>query len=469
MATLETLTATELAALYRSGEVRPSEALAACLACHDRVNPVLNAVVALDREGAARAAEASGDRWAARKPLSPLDGVPITVKDNLKMAGLPATWGSVAFADHRPERDELAVARLHAAGAVLIGKTNTPELALAGYTSNALFGSTGNPWNPALTPGGSSGGAVAAVMSGIAPLALATDAGGSIRRPCGHTGAVGLRTTPGLVPRRGGFPALATDLQTIGPIARSVQDLTAMLGCLSGVPVPAEPPASLEGLRVGVVGRIAGHPVEAEILDRLSETAGRLRNFGAHVEEIPCPFDPVEAGELFMALASVGVAAALAEPLAQGFEPTPAIARLAKEGRATSGTDHCKTLWRIAEIRAEMADLFGELDFVLTPSTAAMPWPKDETFPKQIAGEEASPRGFGDLYGDCQRRRAPGPSLPGRAIIGGPAHRDAAHRATRGRCPPAGDRRFTRSARRVDNSTLPTLKVEKDCALVPGP
>lgn len=401
MTALHGLSAAELAALYRAGAVSPSDALAACLARHDQVNPALNAVVALNREGAKEAARTSDARFIAGKPLSPLDGVPVTIKDNLKLAGLPATWGSRAYVDHWPKRDELAVARLRHAGAVLIGKTNTPELSLAGFTSNDVFGSTGNPWDPTLTPGGSSGGAVAGLMSGIAPLALATDAGGSIRRPAGYTGACGLRTTPGLVARRGGFPGLANDLQTIGPLARTIEDLALMLDILAPdtgrsvmdevSPDPSSR-APLHGRRIGLIGRIDDNPVDPEILDRLTRTAESLRQLGAVVDEIATPFDPAEVGALFMDLAAAGVVSVLEEKLAAGFTPTAGVARLAEAGRQITGAAYIRTLARVAAFRWQMADLFETLNYLLSPSIATLPWPRDEPFPETIDGVAASPR-----------------------------------------------------------------------------
>lgn len=167
---------------YRLGEIDPVDVLDETETRIAAVNPVLNAIVTLDRRGAAEAARASAARWRAGQPLGPLDGIPITVKDNIQVRGLRCTWGSRLFANHLPEADETPVARLRAGGAVILGKTNAPEFTLQGYTDNEVFGATGNPWNPDLTPGGSSGGAVAAVASGMGvvgsvPMAAAPSVG----------------------------------------------------------------------------------------------------------------------------------------------------------------------------------------------------------------------------------------------------------------------------------------------------
>src|SRR4029453_13350212 len=181
MAAVWQLSALELGRRFREGTLSPVEALASCLARLEEVNPAINAVIAR-RDSSARAeAQESERRYAQGRPLSPLDGVPLTVKDSLFTRDLPTTWGTPALREYRHGHDELAVGRARAGGALIIGKTNVPEFALEGYTDNPLFGVTGHPWNTQLPPGGSSGGAVAAVASGIAPLAIGQDGGGSIR------------------------------------------------------------------------------------------------------------------------------------------------------------------------------------------------------------------------------------------------------------------------------------------------
>jgi aspartyl-tRNA(Asn)/glutamyl-tRNA(Gln) amidotransferase subunit A len=213
--------------------VSPVELLELFLARIERINPAINAIVAIDGEARAAAAE-SERRWAAGEPRSALEGIPLTVKDNIPVRGLPTTWGSRMFRDVVPTRDELPVARLRAAGAVILGKTNCPEFTLEGYTDNPLFGVTRNPWDIELTPGGSSGGAVASVAAGLVPAAIGTDGGGSIRRPASHTGLVGLKPSTGLVARDHGLPQVLLDFEAVGPMARRVADVHLLLEVMAG-------------------------------------------------------------------------------------------------------------------------------------------------------------------------------------------------------------------------------------------
>jgi aspartyl-tRNA(Asn)/glutamyl-tRNA(Gln) amidotransferase subunit A len=166
---LWSLTAATLVAGFTSGRFTPTDALHAVLDRLDHVNPMLNAVIAVDRAGAMAAAEASAARWRAGAALSALDGVPVTIKDNLFLAGLPATWGSRLYAGFVPDHDEPAVARLRGAGCVLFGKTNVPEFTVQGYTSNLVFGTTTNPHAPGRTPGGSTGGGAGGGGAGGGP------------------------------------------------------------------------------------------------------------------------------------------------------------------------------------------------------------------------------------------------------------------------------------------------------------
>jgi aspartyl-tRNA(Asn)/glutamyl-tRNA(Gln) amidotransferase subunit A len=383
------LTATELAAAYATGAVTPEGALQSVLSRIEAVNGELNAVVTIDLAGARTAAAAATARWRARQPLGPLDGIPLTVKDNLFVGGLRATWGSALFADFIAPQDDLPVARLRAAGAVIVGKTNTPELSLSGYTDNLVFGSTGNPWAPSLSPGGSSGGPVAAVASGMAPLALATDAGGSIRRPAGHTGVAGLKPGLGRVPRRFGFPPLAHDLQVIGPIARCVADLRTMFRIIAPTRQPTPPKRAL---RIGSFAAIGDAPVEPAVTTAFLTACDILRARGHEVTPIAPLWDPEAVNTLFGLLTAAGVARVVAPMADWESRVTASIAELARKGMTLSATDYVQALDRLAAFRATMLDAMADWDVIATPSSPALPWPRTTPYPSPIAGQVATPR-----------------------------------------------------------------------------
>jgi aspartyl-tRNA(Asn)/glutamyl-tRNA(Gln) amidotransferase subunit A len=386
------LTAGELAAGYTSRELDPVEVLNACMERLEDVNPTLNAVVASDRNSAMQAAGKSAERWKAGIPLSALDGVPVTVKDNLFVKGMRATWGSAAYESFVPEEDDLPVARLRASGAVILGKTNTPEFALAGHTNNLIFGSTGNPWAPDLSPGGSSGGAASALMAGVAPLALGTDAGGSTRRPASHCGCIGLRTSIGAIPRRHGFPPLAGDFQTVGLLTRSVADIRRTLDCV-GAPSPQMSglPAKMK-MKVAAVCEIGDHPVDPEIRAAFGSFTDAVRALGSTVIDVDPPFDPDEATALFMDIAAPGVARVVDSLGSAGDGLTEAIRSMAEEGRRKPAADYVKAMDAVMAFRWTFADFFEQWDFLILPTAAALPWPRTDAGPRIIDGQAAGPR-----------------------------------------------------------------------------
>lgn len=426
------LTAVTLAGLYRSGALSPVEAARACLDRIARLNPRLNAVIALDEAGALAAATRSEARWREGRPAGPLDGVPLTVKDNIPVAGLPCRWGSPAWPAGPATADELPVARLRAGGAVILGKTNVPEFTLEGYTDNALFGPTGNPWDPRLTPGGSSGGAVTAVASGMGPLALGTDGGGSIRRPASHTGLVGLKPTPGRVPRTDGLPAILLDLEVIGPIARTVADAALLLAAMAG-PAPEDPashglpplgpPASPPRLRILYVPRFGASPVDPGIAASVATAARRLEALGHAVEEEPVPFDPEAVLPIFPVIASAGLAWLLGNLPGEPSPASAALVAMAKAGREAGAPSLFAALDAMAGFRRDMGPFLARrCDAILTPSAAALPWPARDSHPPVIEGRPAGPRGhavftnFANLAG-----------LPAIALLAVAAEYEAAH------------------------------------------
>lgn len=417
------LSATELAAGFRALHFTPAMALeqvAARIAAH---NPVLNAIVTHDAAGAQAAAHASTLRHAAGKPFGGLDGVPLTVKDNIAVAAMRTTWGSRLFADHIPAVDELPVARLRAAGALILGKTNTPEFAMQGHTDNPLFGPTRNPWNTALTPGGSSGGAAAAVAAGFGPLALCSDGGGSIRRPASHTGLVGFKPSRGRVPRSAGLPAIFLDYEVAGPIARTVDDAVLMLAAISApdardaqslsfAQLPFKVPQALPRLRILHIPTLGDAPVDPHIAASVALAAEHLRQLG-HVVETATRFDaadPVTAH--WMQLSQVGLAHMLRQHPDWRDLLTPAAIANAEAGMAMPATTLFELLSQVDALRAALGRVFADHDLLLTPTAAALPWPIGVAHPSHIAGREVGPRGHAVFTGFVNAAGLPAVSVP---------------------------------------------------------
>ena len=398
----EPATALALFADYRRGVLSPVDEITATFERLARLDKMLNAFVAIRPEGALADARASADRHARQAPLSALDGVPVAVKDNIPVQGMPCTWGSRSGSDHLPVRDELAVARLRAAGAIVVGKTNVPEFTLEGYTSNALFGTSRNPWNTALTPGGSSGGSVAAVAAGIVPLALGTDGGGSIRRPASHTGLVGFKPSIGKVPRVDGLPPLLLDMEVLGPIARSVVDARILLDALAGPAAtdrrslaasaaPARPfPARV---RIRYVPRFGDAPVDPEIAASCARAMNRLASLGHDVVEAPLGLDVERIAHHWPAIGRIGLAWLFEHHPRWAAEASTSFRQMAAEGAASAAP----LLWEVTEcieaLRRACVPLFETTDLVVTPSAAALPWTAEQTHPPMIDGRQVGPRG----------------------------------------------------------------------------
>jgi aspartyl-tRNA(Asn)/glutamyl-tRNA(Gln) amidotransferase subunit A len=396
---LASQTAAALASAYAAGRCTPRDALEAILARHDEANPSLNAVIFLDRDGAHAAADASAARWREGRQLSPLDGVPLTVKDNLLVAGMKATWGSRVYADFVPDADEAPVARLRAAGAVLLGKTNVPEFTLQGYTTNLLFGTTRNPLAPDRTPGGSTGGGAAAVAAGIGPIAIGTDGGGSTRRPAAYCGLYGLKPSLGQIARHGGFPQILSDFEVVGPIARSVDDLAAAFAIMRGYdprdPRTAAADAHLPpaGRRIGFVPKVGDAPVDPEIVRAAEATACAFERLGFTVEEVEAPYDADELAALWTIVAEAGLAWHLAAIDGWRAVVGANAIKMAEAGAAWSTSDYVGALDGIMAMRVRSGDFFAKWNFMLSPTTAALAWPADEAYPPTIDGKPAGPRG----------------------------------------------------------------------------
>lgn len=393
------LSAAELAQAYQRRETDPLEVFDALADRIGRINPSITAIVELDPHGRA-AARRSAERHARGAPLGPLDGVPVTIKDNILVAGMHCRWGSRLYADHVPAEDELPVARLRAGGAVVVGKTNVPEFTLEGYTTNLLFGTTRNPWDTRLTPGGSSGGAVAAVAAGLGPLALGTDGGGSIRRPVSHTGLVGLKTSIGRVARGPSLPQILLDLETIGPIARTVEDVALAMQVIGGADAfdrrslgVGDGRKRAEPLRLRYVRRFGDAPVDPAILASTDAAARTLASLGFAVDEGPLPFDIAPVVEMWPILGQVGAAYAADRHPQRADEIGPRMRAQAEAGRSIPATRYLDVIESIDAFRRTVTAAFGDFDLIMTPSAAALPWPAEEPFPPVIDNHAVGPRG----------------------------------------------------------------------------
>lgn len=368
----------------------------------DAINPLINAVVEIDDVGAKAASEASDTRFAAGAPLSVLDGIPVLLKDNLYAKNLKATWGTGAFADFIPATDEHAVKRLRDAGAVILGKTNVPEFTLFGHSTNEIYGATANPWDLSRVPGGSSGGAAAAIAAGLAPLALGTDAGGSIRRPAGYTGIVGLKTSAGLVPAGGGFAFPYADCAVLGPMGRTADDVRLMLSVLA-TPDRAEQRSLLFApqravastpapQRILYVERLGKAPVDGDILRRSEEGVLQLEALGHFVTRGELPFSVEYINDHWSVLADVALARLARDE--SSFGAASAFFRAkAEKGAALLATDYVDFTEAVVSLRREAGRAFSQYDIVATPSAATMPWRLDAPIPTMIDGQDAGAKG----------------------------------------------------------------------------
>lgn len=418
------LGAVDLCRAYRARSLDPVAVVAALVERLDAIDPAINALPTRDPTLAAQA-EASARRFAAGTPRSPLDGVPVAVKDNLLVRGLRATWGTRGLAEYVPDRDELPVERLRAAGALIVGKANVPEFTLEGYTANPLFGVTRNPWDRALTPGGSSGGAVAGCAAGLFPLALCTDGGGSIRRPASHTGLVGLKPSIGAAPRADGLPPLLLDFEVVGPVARSVDDAALLFDAIRGRDLRDrasialdDAPRAARPWRILAVERFGDAPLDREIAASFDDAARALATLGHVVDAGPLPLDLAPILDFWPMVGQVSLARLFAERPALRELASPKYVDLARAGERVSAEQFLAGLEAVAAFRRSVDALFARVDAVMTPAAAALPWPAAEAFPTTIDGREVGPRGHAVYTGWVNVAGNPAialPSTPSRA------------------------------------------------------
>lgn len=406
----------ELVAMLAARQVSAVELLDHALARIEALDSRINAVVVRDFDRAHTAARAA-DAALARGERGPLLGVPMTVKESYNVAGLPTTWGIPAFKSWMPAEDAVAITRLKAAGAIIIGKTNVPFALSDWQTYNDIYGTTNNPWDLSRTPGGSSGGAAAALASGYVSLELGSDLAGSIRTPAAFCGVFGHKSSYGLIPLRGHTPPTTEaaggdgDLPVLGPLARTAGDLALALDVLAGpderkaiayrLSLPPPRHERLSEFRVLVVDSHPLLPVSAELRETLNRLGDGLAKAGAKISrESPLFPDPVQSARTYMSL--------LVSFVSQGMSPEnyqymqQVVASLPPEDNSLSVLRTRATVlshhdWLAAvavrgRLRKQWHDLFREYDVVLCPIMPTVAFPHDHTDQEQrriaIDGEQ---------------------------------------------------------------------------------
>ncbi|MET7847822.1 amidase [Streptomyces avermitilis] len=388
---LHLATAGEQLAALRHGDISSRDLLEQYLQHIDKTNPALNAVVTLDAE-AARAAADAADRHLADtgKPLGALHGLPITLKDALETKGMRTTCGSPDLTDHVPDQDADTVARLRAAGAVIVGKTNVPTMCQDLQTSNPLFGKTKNPYDDTRTAGGSSGGPAAAVAAGLTSLEVGSDLAGSLRLPAAYCGVHALRTSFGVVPTRGHIPRppgwlTNSDMLTLGPIARTAEDLEVLLDVLAApspadaaawrIDLPAPRHSHLADYRVGIWQDDPYCHVDRDMRELLDTVAQLVRSAGATVDDTTRPVELADSDRLFQRLMYATTSATATDA---GFADDVAAAAGIPADDPSGLYLHSRTMrhrdWLLAheereKLRNRWADYFATHDVLITPAT----------------------------------------------------------------------------------------------------
>ncbi|WP_171168649.1 amidase [Ruegeria sp. HKCCA0370] len=392
---LTRISATDLLKQLANRQVSASDVMQATLDRIAKVNGEVNAIVALrDSDGLMAEAKACDDG-----PITgPLHGLPIAVKDLVNVAGVVSSQGSPVFQDHVPASDDLIAARMRQAGAILIGKTNTPEFGLGSHTFNPVYGATRNPYDADRTCGGSSGGAAVALATGMVALADGSDMMGSLRNPAAWNNVYGFRPSWGRVPSDPVGDSFLHQLSTLGPMARCPEDLGVLLDVISGpdprlplavesAPVSPVTAADLQRLRIGWLGDWGGaFPTEPGILDICKDAMDVFETRGARVEDVAPPFDAEKLWTSWITLRSFSVAAGL-EPLASQKEDLKDSAQWELDrGLAMSAMEvHHASVIRSEWFRCA-ANLFEQFDALVLPSAQIWPFSVDLPYPTEIAG-----------------------------------------------------------------------------------
>ena len=409
MADLWKISGLQLARMISSKKVKPSEVMGAILARIEKVNPKLNAYCTLAQESAMAEARAADRKVTRAKSLGPLFGVPVSIKDLIFTKGLRTTFGSRMHENFIPDQDEVVVERLKAAGAIVLGKTTSCEFGYKSVTDSPLWGITRNPWNLEMTPAGSSGGAAAAVASGMGPLAVGSDGGGSIRAPASFCGIFGLKPSRGripLYPLLPGWETLDRRLAHLGPLTRTVADAALMMEVMAGP--DDRDPLSLPGGRVafrrelkkGIRGlKIAwsldlGYAVVDERVKAAVESAVKaFAELGAKLEIASPDFPPMH--DAFQLIFAAGCAGSIGDRLEEWKDRLDrGLVRLTEIGLKASAADYIRATNRSHILWEKMQAFFEKYDLLLTPTLSVPPFPVGIDWPREIAGQKVHPLNY---------------------------------------------------------------------------
>jgi amidase len=391
------LQATELARLIRARQVSCLEVMQAHLAQIERLNPLVNAIVTLLPERALAAARAADEALVRGEPIGALHGLPVAHKDLANTAGVRTTQGSPIYADFVPDNDEIVVERLRHGGAIMLGKTNTPEFGAGSQTFNPVFGATRNPYDLAKTCGGSSGGAAVSLACGMVPLADGSDSGGSLRNPAGYCNVVGLRPAPGRVPSESARHAWST-LSVDGMMARTAADVALALSAVAGPdarsPISLAEPGSVfaqplerdfRGVRVAWLGDIPGVPVDRRVRAVLDAQRGTFEALGCVVEDATPDFSG--ADEAFKTLRAFGYALGLGDVVdAHPGLVKDTVVWNVEQGRKLTGADVGRAERLRTELYHRVRRFMERYEFLLLPVSQVPPFDINQPYVTEIEG-----------------------------------------------------------------------------------
>ncbi len=388
----------KLVSLIKSGKLSPTQLIEASLSRIEAINGSINAFVALRAEQALAEAKDLEKKLARGSDPGPLCGIPFGVKDLEDTEGMATTYGSIPFKDNFASRDSIQVQRLKRAGAIVLGKTNTPEFGFTGFTKNRLFGVTRNPWNTELTPGGSSGGSAAAVASGMVPFATGSDAGGSIRIPACYTGCFGIKPTYGRIPL-GPFDVMPMSrLWNLGPITRTVEDAALYLDVVSGYH-PCDPdsipaasstylsclPQLPKNLKIAFSMDLGFAPVQKQVRDAINEAINVFEDLGHVVEEWKGVFPDVS--EAWSELVCLDIYGLLGDKLAFARPEMGRTLVFALDHAASLSATRLLEHQKIrCELNSVLKDIFTTFDLFITPTLPTEPFGAKGPPPGEIDG-----------------------------------------------------------------------------------